>query len=233
MSSRNIVNGLPLLELALDRRCEVCKRAKHHRKKRPKCSVSRSTKVLELLHSDLCGPILSGTHEKYILTLIDDYSRFTWVNFLSLKSDTFETFKLFVTMVEKEFASSIGCIRLRTDRGGEYLSGLFNRYLAAKGIQRQLAVAGTPHQNGVAERKNRTLIETSRSIFLSARFPSHLWTEAVRTANYVRNRCGTQSLNVSSPYEALTGRKPDVSHFRVIGSTAYVLIPKEGRGGQA
>lgn len=128
--------------------------------------------------------------------------------------------------------TSIGCVHLRTDRGGEYLSGLFNAYLATKGIQRQLTVANTPHQNGVAERKNRTLLETSQSIFLSARFPAHLWQEAVKTANYVRNRCGTRSLNLSSPYEALTGLKPDVSHFRVIGSTAFVFIPKEDRGGK-
>lgn len=69
-------------------------------------------------------------------------------------------------MVEKEFPSTVGCVRLRSDRGDEYLLGIFTAYLTAKGIQRQLTVAGTPHQNGVAERKNRTLLETSRNIFL-------------------------------------------------------------------
>lgn len=232
MSSKHIVDGLPDLDLAKDRKCEICIQAKQHRKSRPKRAVKRTTKILQLLHSDLCGPISSDTDEKYILTITDDYSRFTWVYFLSKKSDTFDSFRNFVTMIEKEFASSVGCVRLRTDRGGEYLSELFTLFLASKGIQRQLTVAGTPHQNGIAERKNRMLLETSRSIFLSARFPRHLRTEAVRTANYVRNRCGTRSLNLSSPYEALTGQKPDVSHFRVIGSTAFIFIPKELRGGK-
>lgn len=104
--------------------------------------------------------------------------------------------------------------------------------MTTKGIQRQLTVAGTPHQNGVAERKNRTLLETARSIFLSANFPPHLWQEAVRTANYVRNRCGTRPLNLTSPYEVLTGHKPDVSHFRVIECSAFVFLPKENREGK-
>lgn len=175
MATKHIVDGLPNLDLAKDRQCKVCIQAKHHRKNRPKRAVKRSTCILELLHYDLCGPITSATETKYILTITNDYSRFTWVYFLSRKSDTFESFQNFVTMTEKEFASPLSCVRLRTDRGGEYLSEIFNLFLATKGIQRQLTVAGTPHQNGVAERKNRTLLETARNIFLSARFPLHLW----------------------------------------------------------
>lgn len=135
-------------------------------------------------------------------------------------------------MCEKEFSSSVGCVRLRSDCGGKYLFGLFNLYLTNRGIQRQLTVANTPHQNGVAERKNQTLLETARNIFISGQFPPHLWQEAVRAANYVRNQCGTRSLNLSSPFEALTGKKPDISHFRILGSTAYILVPKDTRGGK-
>lgn len=84
----------------------------------------------------------------------------------------------------------------------------------------------------MAERKNWTILETARSIYLSAKFPPHLWKEAVRTASHVRNRCGTRSLNLSTPFEAFTGTKPDIGHFCVIGCTTYVFIPKEARGGK-
>lgn len=96
MSSKNIVTDLPTLDLAKDRKCEVCIRSKHHRHKRPKRAVHRSTRPLKLLHSDLCGPINSNTDEKYILTITDDYSRYTWVYFLSQKSHTFDTFRNYI-----------------------------------------------------------------------------------------------------------------------------------------
>lgn len=135
-------------------------------------------------------------------------------------------------MIEKQCPTSVGCVRLRSDRGGEYLSDQFTSYLMNKGIQRQLTVAGTPHQNGIAERKNRTLLETARNIFLSAHFPTHLWKEAIKTTNYVQNQCSTRSLNLSSPYEALTRTKPDVSHFRIIGCSTFIFTPMENRGGK-
>lgn len=135
MSSKHIVDGLPELDLAKDRKCEICIRAKHHRHSRPKRATKRSTKILELLHSDLYGPISTDAEKKYILTITDDYSRFTWVYFLSQKSDTLDSFRAFVTMTKREFSTSVGCVRLRTDRGGEYLSELFTLFLTTKGIQ--------------------------------------------------------------------------------------------------
>lgn len=148
------------------------------------------------------------------------------------KATPSKVFRNFVTMVEKEFPSTVSCVCLRTDRGSEYLSGLFNAYLATKGIQRQLTVAGIPYQNGVAERKNRTLLETARTWHISlSSLSCTLWQEAVKTVNYVWNRYGTRSLYLSSPYEALTSLKPNISHFRVIGSTSFIFVSKENWGG--
>lgn len=100
-----------------------------------------------------------STSLKYILTLTDDFSRFTWTYFLVNKSDTFQAFKAFQALVENRFSTRIKT--LRTDRGGEYISHEFEQHCTTHGIHRQLIAARTPHQNGVAERKNRTLLEAA------------------------------------------------------------------------
>lgn len=99
----------------------------------------------------------------------------------------------------------------------------------AAGIQRQLTAARTPHQNGVAERKNRTLIECVRSLAIDMDIPASFWDELVLTANYILNRCSTRALKESTPHEHLLGRKPNLSYFRVVGCVAYVHIAKELR----
>jgi transposase InsO family protein len=126
----------------------------------------------------LCGPFpqksLSGS--RYILTFIDDYSRRSWVYFLALKSETLDSFKHWRRMVEQETNTKLSC--LRTDRGGEYLSSEFTTYCKLAGIKRQLMATGTPQQNGLAERKNRHLYETMRSLLFGANLPAYLWGEA-------------------------------------------------------
>ena len=174
--------------------------------------------------------------------MTDDYTRYTWVRFLRLKNDTFQHFKDFVKLVETQFTHKVHLVthtehdwsnntvaNLRSDRGGEYLSAKFTSYLVQKGIQRQLTTADTPHQNGISERKNRTLMEATRCVFNSRKYPAHLWTECTRVVNYVLNRSGTRALNLTTPFEKLYGHQPNVSQLRVLGSTAYVYIPKDKR----
>lgn len=171
MSQRGLALGLPRLP-HVKHLCDTCILAKHHRDRIPKRFVSHASRPLELIHSDLCGPVLAGTSPKYILTFIDDFSRFTWVYFLSYKSETFSRFKEFLLLVEQQLSHKISC--LRSDRGGEYLSTDFLDFCRQNGIRRQLTVAHSPHQNGVAECKNRTLLEGARSIIIgcSLRFDS-------------------------------------------------------------
>lgn len=207
MSKHSLVTGIPQIP----------------RVKIPKHSRTRSTRPLEIIHTDLCGPVHSSSALKYIVTFIDDYSRFTWVYFLSRKSETFEKFKTFKLMVENQLHCRITC--LRSDRGGEYMSTEFQNFCTQAGIRRQLTVANAPHQNGIAERKNRTLLEAARSILISSDIPTNLWTESIRTANYIQNRSGTKALHNITPFEALHQVKPDVKHLRVIGCQAYVLLP--------
>ena len=124
----------------------------------------QSKKKLELVHSDVCGPLqaelIGGSW--YFVTFIDDYSRCVSVYFIKHKTEVFEKFKLFEAMVTKECGEPI--MKLRTDNGGEYVSKDFQAYLASKGIEHQLTVPHSPQQNGVAERLNRTLMESARSI---------------------------------------------------------------------
>ena len=223
LSQRNMVIGLPLLK-KIQPTCEACMLGKQHIHPIPKHVLPYTTRPLELIHSDLCGPLphTSLKGNRYVLTFIDDFSRRTWVYFLDVKSDTFITFQDFQRQVEREMSLSLAC--LRTDRGGEYLSSEFNTYCTRQGIQRQFTAAYTPQQNGVAERKNRHLCETMRTLLFDAQLPPILWEEALRTSNYLINRMPHRTLQSSTPLERYSGRKPTISHLRIFGCRSYVHL---------
>ncbi|MCO5557929.1 hypothetical protein L7F22_011502 [Adiantum nelumboides] len=130
-------------------------------------------------------------------------------------------------MVEKEKDLKIKSIR--SDRGGEFLSENFARWCKSEGIRRQLTTPYTPSQNGVVERKNRTIMEMARAMLAHASLPRSYWAEACNTAVYIQNRFPTRALQDMTPFQAYYGRKPTVSHFRVFGCSAFVHIPKEKR----
>ncbi|KAK2426313.1 hypothetical protein QL285_024996 [Trifolium repens] len=157
LHSNNMVTGLPVIRTP-SKLCKDCVMGKQQRKSIPKKSLWRATHKLQLVHSDICGPITPSTSsgKRYLITFIDDYSRKIWVSLLSEKSQAFVSFKNFKSMVEKETRASIQC--LRTDRGGEFTSHEFSSFCSSHGIKRQLTAAFTPQQNGVAERKNRTIM---------------------------------------------------------------------------
>ncbi|KAG7546288.1 Zinc finger CCHC-type [Arabidopsis suecica] len=187
----------------------------------PKATSYRASHLLELIHGDLCGPITPSTaaQNKYIFVLIDDYSRYMWSLLLKEKSEAFERFKKFKALVEQETGFKIGT--LRTDRGGEFTSQEFQSFCDVSGIQRHLTAPYSPQQNEVVERRNRTLLEMTRSILKHMKVPNYLWGEAVRHATYLINRVGTRTLITQTPYEAFKGKKPNISHLRVFGCTCY------------
>ncbi|KAL3698464.1 hypothetical protein R1sor_012540 [Riccia sorocarpa] len=166
LSTRNIATGIPPLPL-MSEFCDGCKMGKQTEEPYPKDSTHRATDILELLHSDVCGPLpfLSLGGGKYFLTITDDYSRKTWVFIMKTKGEAFSRFADFKAAIEKSTGKPVRA--LRTDRGGEFLSRAFQAYCRKEGIHRQLTVSYSPAQNGIAERKNRTLLERSRrmSIF--------------------------------------------------------------------
>ncbi|CAL9028826.1 unnamed protein product [Prunus brigantina] len=189
----------------------------------------RAQSILEMVHSDLCGPInpISNGNKKYFISFTDDFSRKTWVYFLQEKSEAFEAFKSFKALVENESEKKIKT--LRTDRGGEYCSKEFDAFCKEKGIKRQLTTAYTPQQNGVSERKNRTILNMVRSLLVKGRIPKKFWPEAVLWSVHILNRSPTFSVKNMTPQEAWSGLKPAVDHFKVFGCIAYAHIPDEKR----
>lgn len=209
--------------------CEGCVLGKHHRDPFPKKSSRRASRVLELVHSDVCGPAEQASigGSRYFLTFVDDFSRFTHVYFLQSKSQVAEKLKEYVAMVENTTGSKIKYFR--SDNGGEYTSKHVEDFLKSKGIVHELTVPYTPEQNGVAERMNRTLEESGRSMLCHAGLPKRFWAESVATAAYLRNRSPTVAVPGKTPYERWFGKKPPMGHIRVFGCDAYAHIPKAKR----
>ena len=110
---------------------------------------------------------------------------------------------------------------LRSDNVGEYVGEKTQRILKKEGIEFQTTVPYSPQQNGVAERRNRSLCESARCMLFDANQPTKYWGEAVTTACYLQNRLPTKAVNVT-PYELRNGKKPDLQHIRVFRSKAYV-----------
>jgi len=181
----------------------------------------RASETLELIHSDVCGPMT--THARggfsYFITFIDDYSRYGYLYLMKYKSEAFEKFKEFRNEVEKQLGKSIKT--LRSDRGGEYLSQEFQGYLRDNGILSQWTPPYTPQHNGVSERRNRTLLDMVRSMMSLAELPKSFWGFALETAVYVLNRVPSKSVDLT-PYEIWYNKKPALSHIKIWGCPAYV-----------
>lgn len=218
--------------------CEPCIMGKQHRVPYSKGSATRATRPFEVVHSDVCGPMsvdsLGGS--KYFITFIDDYSRYTHVYFIKHKHEVMDKFKEFVNFTTNVTGKQMKTLvtenlvkTLRSDNGGEYCSKKFDAYMKEKGIVHQTTVPYSPAQNGVAERMNRTLVETALSMMSQSGMPKKFWAEAVNTATYLRNRSPTTSLDGVTPFESLFNRKPDVSNLKVFGCLAYAHIPKDQR----
>lgn len=222
LKKKEMVLGLPEInELEF---CEGCVYGKQCRGSFPVGKSWRASDCLELVHADLCGPMktesLGGS--RYFLLFTDDFSRMSWVYFLKMKSEAFENFRKFKVMVEKQSGKILKC--LRTDRGGEFTSREFVDFCDENGIRRELTAPYTPEQNGVAERKNRTVVEMARSMLKAKGIPDKFWGEAVATAVYLLNISPTKAVMNRTPYEAWMGRKPRVSHLKVFGCVAYAMV---------
>ncbi|KAG6437849.1 hypothetical protein SASPL_102779 [Salvia splendens] len=229
MSSKKLVAGMPtLVNVREDVICQGCQYGKSHRLPFKK-SLNRRSTLFELVHTDLMGPTRtpSCSSHRYVMVLVDDHSRFTWVKFLKEKSEALSKFMEFRDAVEKEFGKKIKC--LRSDNGGEYMSDAFFKYCEDNGIQRQMTCPDTPQQNGVAERKLAHLTSICLSWLHDKNLPRELWAEAVQCACHVTNRLPPWPGTQKSPFEIVYGEVPDVSYFRVFGSICYVHVTKSNR----
>ena len=185
---------------------ESCILGKQKRVTFVKTGKTPKAQKLELVHSDVFGPtpVSSLGGKNYYVTFIDDSTRKVWVYFLKNKSDVFDTFKIWKSAVENETDLKVKC--LKSDNGGEYISKEFVDYCAKQGIKMIKTVPGTPQQNGVAERMNRTLNERARSMRLNAGLPKTFWADAVNTAAYLINRSPCVPLDFKLPEEMWQGK---------------------------
>ncbi|GAA5864492.1 hypothetical protein JCM1840_000519 [Sporobolomyces johnsonii] len=228
---KDLVAGLPgAVVLDEEIACDACATAKSTRQPfRSATKARRSDTPLELVHMDLAGPFQAsiGDRYRYYLVIVDDATRFVWVTFLRAKHEAPAAIRRFRAYAEKRYERTIKTIR--TDRGGEFTDGALEAYLREAGIRHQTSEAGTPQQNGVAERMNRTLKEGAAAIQIGGRLPESCWPYSIKAMARASNRLPTKALKESTPYEALTGEKANVSDERPLGTTCFVHIPSSKR----
>ena len=188
------------------------------------------TVPFHLLHMDLFGPVSSPglRGEKYALVIVDEYTRYTWVFMLRAKSETAGEIIAFINEMDRLNGNVVK--QLRSDHGTEFRNRALVDYCRDKGISQNFSAVMTPEQNGVAERRNRTLIEAARTMLVGSGLSKGFWTEAVKTACYTQNRTTiVKRLNKTS-YELLTKRKPKVSYFQIFGCPCFILNQKDHLG---
>ncbi|GJR31100.1 putative ribonuclease H-like domain-containing protein [Tanacetum coccineum] len=227
----NLVRGLPPKLFKDDHTCVACCKGKQHKASYKAITTVRSiSEPLQLLHIDLFGPtsIRSIEHKYYCLVITDDYSRFCWVFFLEHKDETYPILKGFINLVENQLNKKVKAIR--RDNGTEFKNAQIIELCGSKGTKRDYSNARTPQQNGVAERKNRTLIEAARTMLADSKLPTMFWTEVVRTACYVLNRVLVTSPHNKTPYALLIGNIPLVSHFKPFGCHVTILTTSDHLG---
>ena len=210
--------------------CLGCIKGKQTNKSNKGAKIS-DTK-LKIIHTDICGPFttqcLNG--QRYFITFIDDFTRYMYLYLLNDKSEALDAFKVYKAEVEKQSGLSIKIVR--SDRGGEYYGrftdqgqrpGPFAKFLEENGIVAQYTTPGTPQQNGVAERRNRTLMDMVRSMTSVSNLPPNMWSEALKTAVYILNRVPSKSVP-KTPFELWNGWKPSLNHVHIWGCQVEVRV---------
>jgi transposase InsO family protein len=217
------LNLIPDLTIVKGSKCHSCVQSKQPRKPH-RAAEERNLAPLELIHSDLCemNGVLTKGGKKYFMTLIDDATRFCYVYLLKTKDETLDYFKIYKAEVENQLERKIK--HLRSDRGGEYFSILFDEFCAEHGIIHERTAPYSPESNGIAERKNRTLTDLVNAMLDTAGLSKAWWGEALLTASHVLNRIPNRNKE-TTPYENWIGRKPSLSYLRTWGCLAKVNVP--------
>ncbi|KAJ9560628.1 hypothetical protein OSB04_005788, partial [Centaurea solstitialis] len=226
----NLVRGLPRKEFFCNDNCVACLKGKQHKSSHKSKEVNSIYSPFQLIHMDLFGPtnVMSIGKKSYCLVIVDDFSRFTWVYFLKTKDETSGLIKSFVTRVENQ--SNLKVKVIRSDNGTEFKNSDINSFCDEKGIEKQYSAPRTPQHNGVAERRNRTLIEAARSLLADSKLPITFWAEAVNTACYVQNRTLVVKSQGKTPYEIFKKKKPFIGFFKPFGCPCTILNTKSHLG---
>ena len=219
---KDLVRGLPKALYTPDGLCDACQKAKQRRTSFKSKAESSINEPYHMLHLDLFGPvnIMSINKKRYTLVIVDEYTRFTWVYFLHRKDETSDILMDHVKLIETGTSYKVKI--LRSDNGTEFKNSEVEDFCRNKGISHQFSAPGTPQQNGVVERKNRTLIEAGRTMLEEAKLPTYFWAEAVNTACYTQNITLINRHGVT-PYQMIKKKKPSLKHLHVFGCKCFIL----------
>ncbi|KAI3729602.1 hypothetical protein L6452_18263 [Arctium lappa] len=217
----NLVKGLLSLKFNKGHLCSSWEMGKMKRSSHKTESENNCPRPLHMLHVDLCGSIsiqsLAG--KKYILVLIDEFSRFTWIEFIRAKSDVPEILIRLLKRLQVLFSSKVQ--KLRSDNGTEFKNDKINSYLLEERITPNFSAARTPQQNGVLERKNRTLDEAVRTMLGGSDLSTNFWAEAVATACFTQNRATIVKRFQKTSYELINNRKPNLMRANSLASKTF------------
>ena len=230
LDKNELVRGLPKISFEKDKFCEACQMGKQIKTSFINNNFISTSRPLELLHMDLFEPSRTTSlgGKSYSFVIVDDFSRYTWVLFLAHKNNVFHEFSKLCRKIQNEKGFTISCIR--SDHGREFENVEFESFCDEQGIEHTFSALRTPQQNGVVERKNRTLQEMTKIILHENNLPNYFWAEAVNTSCYILNRVLIRSSLDKTPYELWKNKKPNISYFKVFGSKCFVLNTKDNLG---
>ncbi|GJU65163.1 retrovirus-related pol polyprotein from transposon TNT 1-94 [Tanacetum coccineum] len=230
LAKDGLARGIPRLKFQKDHLCSACALGKSKKSSHQPKAEDTNQEKLYLLHMDLCGPmrVASINGKRYILVIVDDYSRFTWVRFLKTKDEAPAAIIKCIKNIQVHLKATVR--NVRTDNGTEFVNQTLREWYENVGITHQTSVARTPQQNGVVERRNRTLVEAARTMLIFSKAPLFLWAEAINTACYTQNRSLIRLRYNKTPYELMQDKKPDLSFFHVFGSLCYPTNDHEDLG---
>nr|GEZ25737.1 hypothetical protein [Tanacetum cinerariifolium] len=223
LSKNDIVAGLPKLKFIKDHLYSFCELGKAKRKSFHTKLTPSSKRWLHLLHMDLCGPmrVASINGKRYVLVIVDDYSRYTKTHFLRSKDKTPEVLIDFLKLVQRGLQAQVRVVR--TNKGIKFLNQTLHAYFAAEGILHQTSVARTSEQNGVVKRQNRTLVVAARTMLSATKVPLFFWAEAIVTACFTQNHSLVIPRHKKIPYHIINNQKPSVKFFYIFGSICYIV----------
>nr|GEV30976.1 hypothetical protein [Tanacetum cinerariifolium] len=238
LSKNDIVVGLPKLKFLKDHLYSSCELGKAKQKSYQTKITPSSKRRLQLLHMELCGPMREASinRKKYVLVIVDDYSRYTWTHFLRSKDETPKVLMEFLRLVQRGLHAQVRIIL--TDKGMEFFNQTLHAYFSYEGILHQTSVARTLEQNGIVERRNlartleqngiverrnRTLVEAARTMLSAAKFPLFFWAEAIATSCFTQNCSLVIPRHEKTPYHIINDRKPSVKFFHIFGSLCYIV----------
>nr|GEZ00753.1 retrovirus-related Pol polyprotein from transposon TNT 1-94 [Tanacetum cinerariifolium] len=230
LARQGLVRGLSKLKFEKDHLCSTCAMGKSTKKSHKPISEDTNQEKLYLLHMDLCGPmrVKSVNGKKYILVIVNDYYQFTWVKFLRSKDEAPDFIIKFLKMIQVRLKVSVR--HIQTDNRTEFVNQTLREYYEEVSISHETLVARSPQQNGVVERRNRTLIEAARTMLIYAQASLFLWAEAVATTCFTQNRSIIRLRHRKTLYELLHNKLPDLSFLHVFGALCCLTNDSEKLG---